>query len=118
VAGGTLDRVAAFGAETLVGGRGAVARGRAAVDAAINQMREFLLVMVREVGKAQASGGTLKDAFAACHLALAPKFGGWPIFERCLPFDVSRLWDELAGIEDPVIWTAERNREIWDLVHG
>src|SRR6266511_65000 len=32
---GTLDRVAAFGAEALVGGRGAVARGREAVDAAI-----------------------------------------------------------------------------------
>ena len=29
---GTLDRVAALGAETLVGGRGAVARGARAVD--------------------------------------------------------------------------------------
>src|SRR5690349_17134537 len=38
-ASSTLDRVAALGAETLVGGRGAVARGREAVDAAIAQTR-------------------------------------------------------------------------------
>ena len=25
------------------------------------------------------------------------EFGRWPIFEHCLPFDVSRIWDELAG---------------------
>ncbi|HEY0572575.1 MAG TPA: MBL fold metallo-hydrolase, partial [Pseudonocardia sp.] len=36
------------------------------------------------------------------------------IFEHCLPFDVSRLWDEVSGIERPVIWTAERDREVWD----
>jgi hypothetical protein len=31
-----------------------------------------------------------------------------------MPFNVSRLWDELAGIERPVIWTAERDRQVWD----
>ena len=39
---GTLDRVAALGAEVLVGGRGAVATGRDAVEAAIDQTRSFL----------------------------------------------------------------------------
>src|SRR5687768_583604 len=39
---GTLDAVAALRAEQLVGGRGAVARGRDAVDAAISQTRGFL----------------------------------------------------------------------------
>jgi glyoxylase-like metal-dependent hydrolase (beta-lactamase superfamily II) len=111
---GTLDRVAAFGAEALVGGRGAVARGREAVDAAIGQTRHFLRVMLREVGAVHERGGTLKEAFRAAHAALAGRYGGWPIFEHCLPFDVSRLWDELSGVERPVIWTAERDREIWD----
>jgi glyoxylase-like metal-dependent hydrolase (beta-lactamase superfamily II) len=114
----TLDRIAGFGAETIVGGRGAVARGRDGVDAAIAQTRHFLDVMLREVGTAQQRGGTLKDAFAACHAALVDQYGGWPIFEHCLPFDVSRLWDELAGIERPVIWTAERDREVWDQLQG
>ncbi|HEX4813264.1 MAG TPA: MBL fold metallo-hydrolase [Nonomuraea sp.] len=106
----TLDRVAAFGAETLVGGRGAVARGRAGVEAAIAQTRDFLRVMLREVSAA----GTLKEAFQATHRALEPRYGSWPIFEHCLPFNVSRLWDELHGVERPRIWTAERDRAVWD----
>ena len=49
-AAGTLDRVAALGAETLIGGRGAVARGAQACAAAIGQTRHFLDVMLAEVG--------------------------------------------------------------------
>jgi glyoxylase-like metal-dependent hydrolase (beta-lactamase superfamily II) len=112
-ASGTLDAIAAFGAESLIGGRGAVAQGRGAVEAAIAQTRDFLTVMLREVGAVRERGGTLREAFEATHAALAPRFGGWPIFEHCLPFDVSRLWDELSGIERPRIWTAERDREVW-----
>jgi glyoxylase-like metal-dependent hydrolase (beta-lactamase superfamily II) len=110
----TLDAVAALGAETLVGGRGAVARGRAAVDAAIGQTRHFLEVMIREVAATRERGGTMKDAFRAVHAELEPRYGKWPIFEHCLPFNVSRLWDELSGVERPVIWTAERDRAVWD----
>lgn len=110
----TLDRVAALGAQTLIGGRGAVAHGRDAVEAALAQTRDFLRTMLREVGTVHSAGGTLKEAFAAAHAALAPVFGGWPIFEHCMPFNVSRLWDELSGIERPVIWTAERDRQVWD----
>jgi hypothetical protein len=117
-AGATLDRVAALGAEVLVGGRGAVARGRDAVEAAIAQTREFLRVMRREVGPVHAAGGSLAEAFAAAHAALEPRYGGWPIFEHCLPFNVSRLWDELDGIDWPRIWTAERDREVWDQLQG
>ncbi|TSD94246.1 MBL fold metallo-hydrolase [Skermania sp. ID1734] len=115
---GTLDRVKALGAETLVGGRGAVSQGRDAVDAAIEQTRDFLLVMREEVGAVHARGGTIKEAFEATHCALAPKFGAWPIFEHCLPFDVSRLWDELDGIDWPRTWTAARDREVWDELQG
>ncbi len=110
---GTLDRVKSYRAEALIGGRGAVAIGRDAVDAAIEQSREFLLVMREHVGAVHRRGGTLKEAFEATHTALAPKFGAWPIFEHCLPFNVQRLWDEYDGIDWPRIWTAERDREVW-----
>lgn len=43
----TLDKVKAFGAEILIGGRGDVARGRAAVDAAIEQTRGFLKSVIQ-----------------------------------------------------------------------
>jgi len=110
----TLDRVKAFEAEALIGGRGAVARGRSDVDAAIEQTRSFLLGMIEQTKPVHEKGGSLKDAFEATHAALAPKFGAWPIFEHCLPFNVQRLWDELDGIDWPRIWTMARDREVWD----
>lgn len=112
-AAGTLDKVKSFEAEYLIGGRGAIAKGRGEVDAAIEQTRDFLTTMLREVGAVHARGGTVKEAFEATHAALAPKYGRWPIFEHCAPFDVQRLWDELEGIDWPIIWTEERDRAVW-----
>ncbi len=110
----TLDKVKAFAAEILIGGRGDVARGRAAVDAAIEQTRGFLTSVIQTTQEIYRRGGTLKEAFEASHELLAPKYGMWPIFEHCLPFDVQRLWDEMDGIDWPRIWTAERDQEVWD----
>lgn len=114
----TLDKVKSFDAEFLIGGRGAVARGAHQVAAAVEQTREFLQGMIKHVGAAHAAKRKLKDAFEATHAALAPKFGAWPIFEHCLPFNVQRLWDELDGIDWPRIWTMERDREVWAQLQG
>ena len=81
--------------------------------AAIAQSRHFLDELRRTVGAVHGAHGTLKDAFTAAHDALAPEFGGWPIFEHCLPFNVQRYWDELDGIDWPRIWTAARDQEVW-----
>jgi glyoxylase-like metal-dependent hydrolase (beta-lactamase superfamily II) len=110
---GTLDNVKAYRAENLVGGRGAVARSVAATDAAVEQTRDFLRQMIETVGAVHNRGGNLRQGFEAAHDALAPKYGRWPIFEHCLPFNVQRLWDELDGIDWPRIWTMERDREVW-----
>jgi glyoxylase-like metal-dependent hydrolase (beta-lactamase superfamily II) len=109
---GTLDAVAAIGADVLVGGRGAVVRGDG-VGAAVQQTRGFLTTLLSEVDAVRTGGGTVREAFAAAHAALEPRYGRWPIFEHCLPFDVQRAWDELAGIEHPRVWTAARDREVW-----
>lgn len=114
----TLDNVKAYRAENLIGGRGAVARGRAACDAAVEQTRDFLKTMIREVGAVHRKKGTLKQAFEATHAALSPKFGRWPIFEHCLPFDVQRLWDEFDGIDWPRVWTMARDHEVWAELQG
>ena len=111
---GTLDRVRAFKADALVGGRGAVAQGRESVDAAVAQTRHFLEALIGAVRPVQEKGGSLKEAFDTAHTDLVDEYGRWPIFEHSLPFDVSRVWDELEGVERPVIWTAERDREVWD----
>ncbi len=111
---GTLDAIAAFGPETIVGGRGEIARGREGVDAALAQTRHFLDTLIEKVTAVHSADGTLKQAFESAHAALVERYGHWPIFEHTMPFDVSRVWDELDGIDWPRIWTAERDREVWD----
>lgn len=116
--GRTLDAVKALGAENIVGGRGAVARGRSASENAIEQTRDFLRIMIDTVRVARARGGSPREAFEAAHGALAPKYGRWPIFEHCMPFNVQRLCDELDGVEHPVVWTASRDRAVWAQMRG
>ena len=45
--------------------------------------------------------------------ALRPRFGHWVIFDHCMPFNVSRAFDEASGHDRPRIWTAERDLEMW-----
>ena len=56
---------------------------------------------------------SLKAAFADVRAAMDGPFGAYAIYEHCLPFNVSRAYDEARGIGHPVIWTAERDREMW-----
>ncbi len=37
-----------------------------------------------------ARGASLKECFDAANAAMRPKYGSWPIFEHCQPFNVSR----------------------------
>ena len=108
----TLDAVAALDARALVPGRGAVVYGDE-VGRAIEQTREFLDTMHDEVAAARQSGADLKGTFDVVHEKMAPRYGDWPIFEHCLPFNVKRVADELEG-RDPVIWTAETDAQIWE----
>jgi glyoxylase-like metal-dependent hydrolase (beta-lactamase superfamily II) len=107
----TLERVRALGAEALVPGRGDAVRG-AKVNEAISSTKEFLTILRDNVAESVRRQETLKQAFDRTHAALTPQFGNWPIFEHCMPFDVSRMYDELNGME-PRIWTANRDREMW-----
>jgi glyoxylase-like metal-dependent hydrolase (beta-lactamase superfamily II) len=109
----TLDAVAALGAQQLVGGRGPVVHGEA-VARAVEDTRAFVRTTLDSTREVRDANGSLKDAFALAHERLAPRYAGFPIFEHTMPFNVQRTWDELDGIEHPRIWTAERDREVWD----
>jgi len=109
----TLDNVATLGADQLVGGRGPVVRG-GSVAVAIDDTRAFLRTTLEGTRAVMEGGGTLKEAFESVHARLAPRYAGFPIFEHCMPFNIQRTWDELDGIDHPRIWTAERDREVWD----
>jgi hypothetical protein len=35
-----------------------------------------------------------------------------------MPFDVTRCYDETTQYADPRIWTAERDRQMWEILEG
>ncbi|HOL37368.1 MAG TPA: MBL fold metallo-hydrolase, partial [Rubrivivax sp.] len=49
---------------------------------------------------------------------LRPKYGHWVIFDHCMPFDVTRAYDEATRHPEPRIWSAERDREMWKALEG
>ena len=55
----------------------------------------------------------LKAAMAHTRKSMDPIFGHVFIYEHCLPFDVTRAYDEASGIKHPRIWTAERDKAMW-----
>jgi glyoxylase-like metal-dependent hydrolase (beta-lactamase superfamily II) len=113
----TLDHVSALNVRQLVGGRGPVVRD-AEVQTAIEDTRAFLRTTLEGTSATWEAGGTLKEAFERVHAELAPRYAGFPIFEHTMPFNVQRAWDELDGIDHPRIWTAERDREVWDALQA
>jgi glyoxylase-like metal-dependent hydrolase (beta-lactamase superfamily II) len=115
---GTLDRIAAYKPVALVPGRGDALVGRDIVDSAIAGTRAFVETLYGTAQHAVARGQTLKESFAATRKAMDGPFGSYAIYEHCLPFNVSRAYDEARGIHWPVVWTAERDREMWATLQG
>ena len=115
---GTLDAVAALQPRVLVPGRGAVLQDAPACAQAIELTKAFLSTLLASVREGIAAGEGLRGCFQRAEAAMTPRFGQWPVFQHVLPFDVARAFDELSGIEHPRIWTAERDRELWQVLKG
>ncbi|MCW5749686.1 MAG: MBL fold metallo-hydrolase [Alphaproteobacteria bacterium] len=114
----TLERLKALRPRMLVPGRGDACKSPAAAAKAIAGTQDFLRSLVAEVRKGVRRKEDLRQIFRRAHGALEPRFGRWAIFEHCMPFDVTRCHDELIGHDDPRIWTARRDREMWRALQG
>ncbi len=110
---GTLDRLLALDPQSLVPGRGDALTKPDACRKAIEGTRAFLAEMFASVKAGRARGASLAECYKATYAKLAPKYGDWVIFEHCLPFDVTRCYDEAGDHPDPRIWTAQRDDEMW-----
>jgi len=115
---GTLAAIRGFGLDAIAPGRGDALVGSAMVDAALDNTADFVGSTYRPVARAAQGGGTLKEAWDACRAACDPKFASYAIYEHCLPFNVARAYDEALGIDTPRIWTAERDRRMWEALQG
>jgi glyoxylase-like metal-dependent hydrolase (beta-lactamase superfamily II) len=109
----TLDEIRDFNPRALVPGRGDALTSAAQVREAIAMTRDFVTTLYGAAELSVARGRSLKETMAATREVMDPKFGSFAIYEHCLPFNVSRAYDEASGIDHPVIWTAERDREMW-----
>ena len=109
----TLDNLAALKPLAVVPGRGAALTTPQQVAEGFAGTRAFVTEMYESVRDARAAGKSLKQAYDETFQKLKPKFGHWVIFEHCLPFDISRAYDESGGLDDPRIWTAARDAEMW-----
>lgn len=116
--GDTLDEIAAFDPIAIAPGRGDALVGREMVARAIENTRDFVESTFRPAARVAARGGSLKEAWDAVRAECDPKFADYAIYEHCLPFNVARAYDEARGVETPRIWTAERDREMWEALQG
>jgi glyoxylase-like metal-dependent hydrolase (beta-lactamase superfamily II) len=110
---GTLAAVRALGAERLVPGRGRSLMNKDEVEEGISGTIAFTSDLFALAKASVAKGATLKQFYDEAMGTMRPKYGHWVIFEHCMPFDVSRAYDEAKGIDHPRIWTAERDLEMW-----
>ena len=109
----TLEALRALGAEAIVPGRGEAMKGAADVNKALDYTKRWVETLFAAGKEAAAAGMDLKAAMAHTRKSMDPVFGHVFIYEHCLPFDVSRAFDEASGIKNPRIWTAERDLEMW-----
>ena len=109
----TLEALKALNAEAIVPGRGEAMKGNADVNKALDYTQRWVDTLFRCGKEAAAQGMDLKAAMDHTRKSMDPIFGHVFIYEHCLPFDVSRAYDEAQGIKNPRIWTAQRDKDMW-----
>ncbi len=114
----TLEAIRGFDLDAIAPGRGDALVGQARVDQALDNTADFVTSTFRPIARVARGGGSLKEAWEACRAACDPKFADYAIYEHCLPFNVARAYDEALGIDTPRIWTAERDRQMWQQLQG
>ena len=114
----TLDAIKVFDVEAIAPGRGDALIGSEMVNKAIESTRDFVSSTYNPIARIAASGGSLKEAYDVMRRECDPKFGEYAIYEHCLPFNVSRAYDEARGLDHPRIWTAERDVDMWTQLQG
>ena len=75
--------------------------------------RSFIADVHEAVKAGVAAGKDLNAVYKDTMARLTPKYGHWVIFQHCMPFDVTRCFDEVTQYPDPRIWTAERDVQMW-----
>jgi glyoxylase-like metal-dependent hydrolase (beta-lactamase superfamily II) len=114
----TLDAIAALAPEKLVPGRGPSLTTPQQVQGGLEGTRAFVSELYASVREGARAGRDLRTVYRETCDRLRPKYGHWVIFDHCMPFDVTRAYDLANGYPDPRIWTAERDKQMWEALEG
>jgi glyoxylase-like metal-dependent hydrolase (beta-lactamase superfamily II) len=112
----TLQKLRELKAKALVPGRGPALTTPAACDRGIAYTQDFIRGLYEVAQQGVREGKSLKEVYEMARRRMDPDYGKYPIYEHCMPFDVSRAFDEASGIKHPRIWTAKRDREMWKAI--
>ena len=99
-------------------GRGPALKGAAQVQKGLDATRSFISDVWQQVKAGADAGKDLNTVYKETYAALKPRYGHWVIFDHCMPFDVTRCYDEATQYRDPRVWTAERDRQMWETLEG
>ena len=114
----TLDNIAALKPRALVPGRGPALKGPEQVKKGLDVTRAFVSDLYASVKAGASAGKDLKTVYRETYDKLHPQYGDWVIFDHCMPFDVTRAYDEATEYRDPRVWTAERDTKMWETLEG
>ncbi len=114
----TLANIAALKPLALVPGRGPALKGEAQVREGLDATGAFISDVWKNVKAGADAGKDLNTVYKDTYAALKPKYGHWVIFDHCMPFDVTRCYDEATQYRDPRVWTAERDQQMWETLEG
>jgi glyoxylase-like metal-dependent hydrolase (beta-lactamase superfamily II) len=112
----TLAKLSALKPKALVPGRGPALKSAADSQKAIRFTQDFVRGLLDSARRGVKAGKSLKEVYASTKRRMDPTYGDYPIYEHCMPFDVSRAYDEASGIAHPRIWTAQRDLEMWNSI--
>lgn len=109
----TLEAIRRYEVDAIAPGRGDALVGAEMVNRALDLTADFVASTFQPVARVASRGGTLAEAWEACRASCDSKFRDYAIYEHCLPFNVSRAYDEALGIDTPRIWTVGRDQQMW-----
>jgi glyoxylase-like metal-dependent hydrolase (beta-lactamase superfamily II) len=115
---GTLKRLRELQPDFLIPGRGPAMKTPADCEKAIAGTESFVRALYEGAAGGVGQDQNLKQVYDSVVPRLEEKYGEWSIFDHCMPFDITRAFDEASGVEHPRIWTAERDIDMWKELEG
>ncbi|MCB0839762.1 MAG: MBL fold metallo-hydrolase [Bacteroidetes bacterium] len=110
----TLQFLSNLNPHALVPGRGEALTTPLKCQEAIFHTNAYVQMLYQQALLSRLEGETLKQCYDRMMETMEPQFGHWVIFKHCMPFNVSRAYDEAGGINHPRIWTAQRDIDMWE----